>query len=76
MSEDWHWEHLLGLYIFLVLVFLTSRIVFIMQLLTKQIWYAKDHITFPAPPTPPYTHLKHGDLGLFKAVLIDEIFKI
>lgn len=45
MSEVWHWEHL-GLCIFLVQVFLTSKIMFIMQLLSKQIWYAKD-ITFP-----------------------------
>lgn len=77
MSKDWHWGHLLGLYIFLVLVFLTSRIVFIMQLLDKQTWYAKDNITFPAPSAPPpHAHFKHGVWGLFKPVLIDEILKI
>lgn len=51
MSEDWHPEHLLGLYILLVLVCLTSRIVLILQLLNKQVWYAEGDTTFSASPS-------------------------
>lgn len=48
-----------------------------MQLLTKRIWYAKDHITFSAHLPPPIRSFEaYGVLGLFKAVLIDENFKI
>lgn len=45
MSKGWHMEHLLRLYIFIVLVFLTSRIIFLCNYSIKQFWYAKD-ITF------------------------------
>lgn len=78
MREDWHREHLPGLYILLVSVCLTSRIVFILQLLCKQVWYAEGDTRSLSPSTPPpFAHLKHVGFGGYSvAVLIDEMFKI
>lgn len=74
MSEGWHWEHLLGCRFSLYWFFLTSRIVFTMQLLTKQIRYAEDHITFPAaapplalPPRPICSFETYGVWGVIQS---------
>lgn len=48
MSKGWHAGHVPGLSMCLVLAFLTSRIICILQLFDKQIWCAKD-VTFPHP---------------------------
>lgn len=62
------WELLPGLCIFLVLVSLTSRIIVIMQLFKKQIWYAKD-ITFPP------THFKQMGFGVVQSCFYSLHFK-